>query len=122
VTPLYRAEAKELGRETGVTIDWLNAWSHAGLNFGVSADSMQESLNHLTSQMPQFRNHIGELYGLLSQKWPNLTQRLLGENTGTGIVVRAQAKSILQPVRIAVRERSCGGQGARRGTPTRWRA
>ncbi len=74
-------EMKELGRETGVTIDWLNAWSHAGLSFGVSADAMQESLDHLTSQMPQFKNHIGELYGLLSQKWPNLTQRLLGENS-----------------------------------------
>ncbi len=74
-------DMKELGRETGVTTDWLNAWSHAGLNFGVSADAMQSSLDHLTSQMPQFKNHIGELYGLLSQKWPNLTQRLLGENS-----------------------------------------
>jgi hypothetical protein len=74
-------DMKELGRETGVSVNWLNAWSHAGLNFGVSADAMQSSLDHLTSQMPQFKNHIGELYGLLSQKWPNLTQRLLGENS-----------------------------------------
>ncbi len=74
-------QMKELGRETGVTIDWLNAWSHAGLSFGVTANSMQSALNHLTSQMPQFRNHIGDLYGLLSQKWPSLTKKLLGEDS-----------------------------------------
>ncbi len=72
-------QMKELGRETGVTIDWLNAWSHAGANFGVNADAMQAALNHLTEQMPEFRRHIGGLYALLAQRWPNLAQKLIGE-------------------------------------------
>ena len=57
-------DMRELGRETGVSVDWLNAFSHAGLSFGVSADAMQNSLAHLSAQMPEFRNHMGALYGL----------------------------------------------------------
>jgi hypothetical protein len=73
-------DMKELGRETGVSVDWLNAFSHAGLSFGVSADAMQSSLQHLSAQMPEFRNHMGALYGLVAQRWPNLAKQLLGDN------------------------------------------
>ena len=72
-------EMKEFARETSVSVDWLNAWAHAGQSFGVNADSMQSALNHLSAQMPEFQRHMGSLYFLMSQRWPNLTEKLLGE-------------------------------------------
>src|SRR6185312_10971459 len=42
-----RIAMKEFAREPGVSADWLNVWSNAGLHFGVSADAMQSALNHL---------------------------------------------------------------------------
>jgi hypothetical protein len=72
-------EMKEFARETSVSVDWLNAWAHAGQSFGVNADSMQSALNHLSAQMPEFQRHMGSLFFLMSQRWPNLTEKLLGE-------------------------------------------
>src|SRR6185437_6605801 len=72
---------KEFARETGVSADWLNVWSHAGLHFGVSADAMQSALNHLTGQMPEFKNKTGQLFFLLSQRFPTITKKLLSEDT-----------------------------------------
>ena len=40
---------------------------------------MQSALNHLSAQMPEFQRHMGSLYFLMSQRWPNLTEKLLGE-------------------------------------------
>ncbi len=57
---------KELGRQTGLTVDQINAFEHAGQSFGVGADVMRGALNRLASQMPEFRRNMGPLYGMLS--------------------------------------------------------
>ena len=71
---------KELSRETGVSANWLNVWSRAGLNFGVNSDAMQSALNTLADHMVQFRVKTGDLYKLVSGKWPDLAKKLLGDN------------------------------------------
>lgn len=57
----------------------------AGEHFGVFADAMRSALNNLSAQMPQFKNKTSELYRLLSQRWPTLTEKLLGEGTSDQI-------------------------------------
>ncbi|QAY95102.1 hypothetical protein CWB41_04640 [Methylovirgula ligni] len=73
-------DMKEFARETGVSVDWLNAWSHAGQHFGVSADAMNTALNSLSAQMPGLESRTSELYALLAQRWPTLADKLLGDN------------------------------------------
>ena len=71
---------KEFARETGVGANWLNVWGRAGLNFGVNSDVMQGSLNTLSEKMVEFRVHTGDLYKLISGKWPDVAKKLLGDN------------------------------------------
>ncbi len=69
---------RELGREIGVSTDYLNAFSHAGQSFGVSSEAMQSALNHLSGQMPEFKRNYGALFNELS-RWPDLIKKLQGE-------------------------------------------
>ena len=69
---------RELGREIGVSTDYLNAFSHAGQHFGVSSDVMQGALNHLSGQMPEFKRNYGALFQELS-RWPDLIKKLQSE-------------------------------------------
>ena len=71
---------KELGRETGMTVDQVNAFAHAGQHFGVGADVMNGALNHLSGQMPEFKRGYGELFKELS-RWPDLIARLKKDTT-----------------------------------------
>ena len=71
---------KELGRETGMTVDQVNAFAHAGQHFGVGADAMNGALDHLASQMPEFRRNYGAMFQELS-RWPDLIKKLQGEGT-----------------------------------------
>ncbi len=71
---------KELGRQTGLTTDQVNAFARAGQSFGVGTDVMQGALNHLSSQMPEFQRNTGALYQQLS-RWPDLIRKLQGEGT-----------------------------------------
>ncbi len=73
-------EMKELGREVGLTTDQINAFSHAGMHFGVSADVMKGALNHLAGQMPEFRRNLGPLMQELG-RWPTLIKKLQSEGT-----------------------------------------
>ncbi len=60
-------DMKERGGETGVTVDWLNAWSHAGLTFGVSADSIRADIHdmaRLTKPLSKHGRYRGEIAAL----------------------------------------------------------
>lgn len=84
---------KELARETGVSANFLNAWSMAGSNFGVSSEAMQAAVDSLSAKMVEFRKHQGELFNFTTQNaanFPGLTNALEGET------IEQQFKTIMQ--------------------------
>lgn len=53
---------KELARQAGMTADQINQLHYAFSHFGVAAGDVDSAINHLASQMPQIRAHLGPLY------------------------------------------------------------
>ena len=72
---------RELGRETGLSVDQLRQLNATAEHF--SYDKMSGAVQHLTDAMPEFRRGFGELHDQLAGRWPDLVNKLRTEDTAS---------------------------------------
>ena len=76
---------KELSRETGISLDFVNRWSHAGEHFAVSGDTMRGMLNRFGGQLPDFNRGVGGMFKEFAQ-WPDLVRKMQHEGPADALL------------------------------------
>ena len=69
-------DLKEIGRQTGLTVDQVNQLQMAGEKLHIDPQKMTAGLETLADKMLDFRRHMGELYGTLNQFDPQFASKL----------------------------------------------
>lgn len=70
------AGLKEVSRQTGLTLDQVNQLQRAGERLYIDPAKMTAGLETLSGKMFDFKNHMGDLYGELSQRFPDFARKL----------------------------------------------
>ena len=78
-------DMKELSREAGISLDFVNRWSHAGEHFAVGTDAMKGALDGFASQLPDFDRGIGGLFKEFSL-WPDLVRKMRSESPADALM------------------------------------
>ena len=68
-------DLKELSREVGMSVDFVNRFSHAGEHFGVTVDGMKGALNSFAGQLPDFALGGGPMFKEFGN-WGNLVRKI----------------------------------------------
>ena len=76
---------KELSRQTEISLDFVNRWSHAGEHFAVSGDAMSGMLDRFAGQLPDFNRGIGGMFKEFSQ-WPDVIRRMQHEGPAEALI------------------------------------
>ena len=76
---------KELSRQTEMSLDFVNRWSHAGEHFAVSGDAMRGMLDRFAGQLPDFNRATGSMYKEFSQ-WPDVIRRMQHEGPAEALM------------------------------------
>lgn len=76
---------KELSRQTGISLDFVNRWSHAGEHFGVTGDAMRSMLDRFAGQIPDFNRGVGSMYKEFSL-WPDVVRKMQSESPAAALM------------------------------------